>query len=379
MSYCKDKPFISRIIQRDRLDKPGSTKPTFHLHLDITGSGISYTPGDSLAILPSHSSARVETLLDALSIPGTTIVHLERKGITTTLSKALKYHINLSKLPKKALLAFAERHSNDEIKEDILSLCRSSTKIQEDKRFASLDAFISTFKMPLDLLNPFLNALLPLLPRFYSIASSQKQNPNQIDLLIAPIHYRSENLSIKGVASDFLCESACLETTPIPIFLVPNTHFSLPQDPNTPLIMIGPGTGIAPFRAFLQERFSINAKGENYLFFGDRHRAYNYTYQYYMHNLADKGFIKLFTAFSRDQKEKRYVQHLLLEQARHLFEQIESKGAHVYICGDAKFMAKDVKEALMHIFEKEGALPREGAKAYLKSLIRSKRLLLDVY
>lgn len=373
MHYSKKAPFLARLIERERLDKPGSTKPVFHLALDVTDSGIVYTPGDSIGVLPAHSAGRVELLLSLIPLPPTTLLYLERKDLTVTLREALTCHLNLNKVSKKTLSALSLCCKNKEDQQELETLSL------DDKRCLSVDALLAHFPLDKDKVSTFLNVLPPLLPRFYSIASSQCHRPGIIDLLIAPVIYETQGQLLQGIASDFLCDQAQLHHTPIPIFVLPNAHFSLPQDPKTPLIMIGPGTGVAPFRAFLQVRAKHEGAGSHFLFFGERHKAYNFTYQDYMHELEKQGTLNLFTAFSRDQKEKRYVHHLMLEEAQALFTHIHHHKAHIYVCGDAKSMAKDVKSTITQIIEKEGFMSEEAAKAYFKSLIKDKRLLLDVY
>ncbi len=378
MHYSKTHPFLARIIERERLDKPGSTKPVFHLTLDISGSNIEYTPGDSIGVLPTHNDKRVSHLITLLELPASKPIHLERKGIHTTLAEALKHYISLDKLLKKTIEALACISTDEEQRQELMDLSQYSIPAR-DSRFVSLETILTAFKIDKGRIEILLNALPPLLPRFYSIANSKSVSPGKLDLLIAPVIYETAEGHSRGVASDFLCESASLYDTPIPIFPLPNPHFSLPIDHMVPLIMIGPGTGVAPFRAFLQERTKISEAGHHFLFFGDRHRNYNFTYQDYMMELEQKGLMKLFTAFSRDQKEKKYVHHLMHEEAPMLFEQIHTHNAHIYICGDAKSMAKDVKKTLMRIFEQEGDMTQALAKTYLKELIKSSRLLLDVY
>lgn len=378
MHYSKDTPFLARLKERCRVDKPGSTKPTFHVSLDIEGSGIAWRPGDSIGVLPSHSDERVTSLLQLLELDKALLVPFTRYG-TVKLVDAFKHHINLNKITKKAALALAETTDDFGVRNALETLCLDPATFKQDPRFMSLEAFIKAFKPTAEHTLKLLDLLPPLLPRFYSIASSPKKAPGHIDLLIAPVGHDSTSIAMKGVASDFLCETAEIKSTPIPIFIQKSAHFYLPSCPSTPLIMIGPGTGIAPFRAFLQERHSMGASGENLLFFGERHSAYNYTYQDYIQALEKEGFIKAFTAFSRDGKNKRYVQHLMLEQAKDLFEQIDSHGAHIYICGDAKMMAKQVRETLITIISQEGKLPLEEAHMYLKALIKNKRLRMDVY
>jgi sulfite reductase (NADPH) flavoprotein alpha-component len=220
--------------------------------------------------------------------------------------------------------------------------------------------------------------LAPLLPRFYSISSSLRTHPEHVHLLVALSSYQYKEETRYGVASHFLCNLAIPEQTTIPLYVQPSRHFRLPDDPNADLIMIGPGTGVAPYRAFLQERLHQNAPGKNWLFFGGRNRSNDFFYESFWNLLIEQGKLKVSTAFSRDQEEKEYVQHKLLEQAEQVWAWLES-GAYFYVCGDASKMAKDVEAALCQLIQTQGNLSPEQSKLYLKSLKTSKRYLTDVY
>jgi sulfite reductase (NADPH) flavoprotein alpha-component len=224
-------------------------------------------------------------------------------------------------------------------------------------------------------LQELISYFAPLLPRFYSIASSPLVSPNKVDLLVATFSYKHGAKKRQGLGSDYLCETASMHTTPIHSYLHPTSHFLLPEDPQTPIIMVGPGTGVAPYRAFLQEREMQRATGENWLFFGERNQSHDYFYEVYFESLKKRGFLKLDLAFSRDQKEKIYVQHRLLEKGAQIWKALSS-GAYFYVCGDAHQMAKDVTAALSSIIENHG---KEDPKTYMKTLRTEKRLLLDVY
>jgi sulfite reductase (NADPH) flavoprotein alpha-component len=215
------------------------------------------------------------------------------------------------------------------------------------------------------------------MPRFYSIASSPKVYADEIHLTVAYSSAHVDGHLIVGVGSHFLCEQAHIESTPIPLYIQPSNHFTLPT-PTTSIILIGPGTGIAPFRAFIQERLATQAEGHNWLFFGERNRATDFYYGDYWTALEAQGRLRLDTAFSRDQAEKIYVQHKMLENKKALWEWLQ-QGAHLYVCGDAERMAKDVDAALQQIVQEEGLLTEEEARKYLKTLRQEKRYLLDVY
>ncbi|WP_194847002.1 sulfite reductase [Candidatus Neptunochlamydia vexilliferae] len=328
--YNKENPFPAKIVERYLLNKEGSTKKTYHVTLDLADSGMTYKAGDAIAIYPENSPEDVATLLAALGKTGVEEVIDPRSGKTLSLEHFLKTKVNLLRIDEGVSL------------EDLL------------------------VKYP------------PLLPRFYSIASSPQVSPNRVDLLVATFTYKVGDIERKGLGSHFLCDLAEVEKTPIYTYLHPTAHFTLPDDPNVPIIMVGPGTGVAPYRAFLQEREAQGATGKNWLLFGERHRAHDYYYESYLEELKEKKFLHLDLAFSRDQEEKTYVQHHLLKRGVMVWKALQ-EGAHFYVCGDARRMAKDVTHALQTIIETHGALSPANAKNFIKTLRKEKRFLLDVY
>lgn len=229
-------------------------------------------------------------------------------------------------------------------------------------------------------LNPqeLCDCLMPLLPRFYSIASSHLLYPNEVHLTVAPLEYEANHHKRRGVCTHFLCSLAVLNEPMIPIYIQPSHGFQPPEDNSKSMIMIGPGTGVAPFRAFMQERIALNATGGHWLFFGDRNREFDFFYEDYWLELVEQGKLKLDVAFSRDQDHKIYVQNRMWEHREELFHWLEN-GAYLYVCGDAHHMAKDVEAMLLKIIEHSGNLNEENAKAYLKKLRVEKRYLRDVY
>lgn len=220
--------------------------------------------------------------------------------------------------------------------------------------------------------------LLPLLPRLYSIANSPLCTPHEIHLTVSYLQYTTSSQSRTGVGSYFLCQWAKAYETPIPFSIQPAEHFSLPPHLDIPIIMIAAGTGVAPFRAFMQERQKRQASGGHWLFFGERQRAYDFYYEEYWVQLQEQRLLRLDTAFSRDHAHKVYVQHKLQEQAAEVWQWI-CAGAYLYVCGDADNMAKDVDQALCHVIQQQGSMSEESAKKYLKTLRQQKRYLLDVY
>ncbi len=218
----------------------------------------------------------------------------------------------------------------------------------------------------------------PMLPRFYSIASSMKVVGEEVHLTVSYVKYMSNGQQRLGVCSHYLCDMAPMNLATIPVYLQPHHGFTLPADPKADLIMIGPGTGVAPYRAFMQERMAMGASGKHWLFFGEWNRSYDFFYEDYWTELQAQGKLRVDLAFSRDQEHKIYVQHRMLEQAQDFFQWLE-KGAYVFVCGDAHRMAKDVDAVLHRIIQEQGNTDEQGAKSYVKALRSQKRYLRDVY
>lgn len=343
--------FSARIKERYPLTKPGSTKATYHLALDLKGCPFSFKVGDSLGIHAPNDPQVVEKWVSRLQISGQTAVTDPRSQETMSLATFLTEKANLGRfLPKLA---------------EALSYT------------GPLDID------PLDVLKPIdpqalTSLLLPLLPRFYSIASSPTVYPEEVHLTVTLSSYEYQGEIRYGVASHFLCHLAIPEVTPILCYVQPAPHFTIPTDSHADLIMIGPGTGVAPFRAFLQERLAQNAAGNHWLFFGERHRATDFFYEEFWAELSAQKKLRLDVAFSRDQAEKVYVQHKMEENGQELWRWIE-RGAYIYVCGDADPMAKEVERSLLNIFEVHGKLSNEEARLYLKTLRKERRCLTDVY
>ncbi len=338
--YSRTNPYIARIKDRFLLTGPASTKKTYHISLDIADSQLPFRVGDSIGVLPTNDPLLIDQILHKLSATGLEEILDPRSKTTFTLRDFLLHKANINKLPKtpQTLLEFADNKPS-----------------------------------PAELAK----LLLPLLPRFYSIASSPKVFPDEIHLTVAHLRYLANGQTYFGVGSHFLCERAEPESTPIPIYVQPSHHFTLPN-PEAPIILIGPGTGIAPFRAFLQERLATQAPGLNWLFFGERNRASDFYYSDFFLELEKQNRLRLDLAFSRDQAEKIYVQHKMLEHKKSFWDWIQ-RGCYIYVCGDAEEMAKDVDAALQRIVHEEGHLPEEEARKFVKALRLEKRYLLDVY
>ena len=361
--YNKNNPFHAKILKRELLSQERSTKRTYHLTLDLTGSNLSYKPGDAVAIFPENPEEEVNALLNVLKLEGDEMVIDPRSGGTWKVRHFFQKKVNLLRIPTPLMtLSGDPLLQNDKM-----------ARLDFASQYDLIDFFeLFPFTPPLQELVSYLS---PLLPRFYSIASSPLIAPNCIDLLIATFTYSHGNKVRQGLGSHFLTESAEIGHTAIPLYLHPTTHFTLPEEAHAPLIMVGPGTGVAPYRSFLWQRKILNSRGKNWLFFGERNRASDFYYQDEFEQFVEEKFLQLDLAFSRDQEEKVYVQHLLSQKGALIWEWLQN-GAYFYICGDARRMSKDVLSTLNSLIEKEGGTnPIE----YLKGLRQEKRLLLDVY
>ncbi|MGE0199015.1 MAG: hypothetical protein AB7S94_09705 [Simkaniaceae bacterium] len=365
--YNKENPFPGKITDRFILNKKGSTKQTFHLSLDLSGSGIAYKAGDAIGIFPENPPDQVSALLEALGKGGHEEVTDPRSGAEMTLEHFIKTKTNLLRLTTPLLKLLGDP--------ELLAQENKQDRAQFIANHDLIDLF--TMHPPTAPLQEIISYFSPLLPRFYSIASAPSLSPTSVDLLVATFSYTHANKEREGIGSQFLCKNAKLHETPIPTYLHPTSTFTLPS-PDKPILMIGPGTGVAPYRAFLQEREQTGASGHNWLIFGERNRKTDYYYESYFTSLEKRNFLRLDLAFSRDQIDKVYVQHKLLENGPDVWNLIQSEGT-IYICGDARHMAKDVTIALHTIAETEGKLSPSEAKEFFKHLRRDKRLLLDVY
>lgn len=362
------------IKERYALTKAGSTKQVYHVTLDLKETSFPFKVGDSIAIFPQNDPQDVERMLAAMHAQGDERIVEPRSQEQMDVRRFLTYKANLVRLSS----GFIKLYSPQKSELHALLLPENKSQLtQFIQEHETLDFLLAHRHMRVPL-QELCAQFSPMLPRFYSVASSPALIPSEVHLTVALTAYPHRDAMRYGVASHFLCHLAQENHTPIPVYVQPAHHFTLPSDETTPIIMIGPGTGVAPFRAFLQERLHRGASGKNWLFFGDRHRASDYYYQEYWEDLASRGALKLDVAFSRDQEHKIYVQHMMHAQAQELFAWLEA-GAHFYVCGDAHRMAKDVDSMLHTIVQSQGSMSPDSAKAYVKSLRANKRYLADVY
>ncbi|HEY6432322.1 MAG TPA: flavodoxin domain-containing protein [Acetobacteraceae bacterium] len=347
-SYSRARPFEAEITEHVRLSGSRSSSDTWHVELSLEGAGIEYEPGDSLGFVPGNDPALVETVLAAAGLAGDRQLHRrlsEQFDITTLTAPAFDQYVRLT---DAAGLLRQEGWQ-------VIDLLEAAPHRLSEEQLLSL--------------------LRPLAPRYYSIASSRKSVPDEAHLLIAAVRYQSLGRARNGVASVDVAERRKTGDG-LRVFLKPNPHFRLPADPERPIVMIGPGTGVAPFRAFMQERDALGARGRNWLVFGHRNYTHDFLYQLEWQDLLKRGVLsRLDVAFSRDQPENRYVQHALWDAQRELFAWVQD-GASIYVCGDANAMAKDVHATLQRILAEQGG--GDGAAA-LDALRREGRYLRDVY
>jgi sulfite reductase (NADPH) flavoprotein alpha-component len=358
----RQKPFDAEITEHINLHGSRSTTRTFHVELSIAGSGIAYEPGDAIGVVPSNDPALVDQVLRAAGLDGDDALHL-----------ALRDRYDITTLTRPQLTAYAGLTGDN-------TLGTLAADEQRLKEFMEGRQVIDLLEVaPHRLTGPQLTGLLrPLPPRLFSVASSRKATPDEAHLLVAAVEYDSHDRRRKGVASMDIGERRNPGDR-LQIYLKPNPHFRLPADPDRPVVMIGPGTGVAPFRAFMQEREATGANGGNWLFFGSRSFTQDFLYQLEWQDFLKSGVLtRLDLAFSRDQSRKIYVQHRMWEARRDLFGWLRD-GAALYVCGDASAMAKDVHATLLRIAADQGGMARAAAETWLDESRRAGRYLRDVY
>jgi sulfite reductase (NADPH) flavoprotein alpha-component len=378
--YNKQSPCLAKVKEKSLLTGPNSLKETYHISLDIKDTGLHFTPGDSLAIFPQNDPKLVLQALSFLGCPPEKNLVDPRSNIEMSALSYFSSKANLAKISSSLLKHLIELPICPEKKLQLSYLLEPENKPLLTDFIAQNDLIevLSFLKHPPEFLDPLLAHLSPLLPRFYSISSSLKTHTDEVHLLVALASYTYKEETRYGVASHFLCNLATPGLTEVPLYVQPSKHFKLPENPDSNIIMIGPGTGVAPYRAFLQERIAEEATGKNWLFFGGRYQASDFLYGDLWTKWRQEGKLHLSTSFSRDQEQKEYVQHALLNQSKEIFRWLEG-GAYFYVCGDAQNMAKDVEAALISLIQKEGSFSPEETKAYFKALKASKRYLTDVY
>ncbi|WP_338469611.1 sulfite reductase subunit alpha [Niallia sp. XMNu-256] len=375
-SYSRTNPFKAKVLKNINLNGTGSSKETRHLELSLKDSGLSYVPGDALGLVPENKLELVESILNEMKWDEETPVTINKQGDTLPLKEALTIFFEITLLNKKLMKQAADLTDNQDIQK--LVAVENADQLKEYMYGRDLLDLLRDFGPWNASADEIVALLRKMPPRLYSIASSMAAHPDEVHLTIGAVRYHAHGRDREGVASVQVAERIH-EGDTIPVFIQPNKHFHLPESTDTDIIMVGPGTGIAPFRSFIEERAVNKGTGRTWLFFGDQHAATDFLYQDELEQYQKDGILtKLDTAFSRDTDKKVYVQHKMAENSKVLYEWL-SNGAYFYVCGDKERMAKDVHEALIDLIEKEGNMSREDAEAHLNDLKKQGRYLRDVY
>ncbi|TCN27068.1 assimilatory sulfite reductase (NADPH) flavoprotein subunit [Mesobacillus foraminis] len=374
-SFSRTNPFKAEVLENLNLNGRGSNKETRHLELSLEGSGLVYQPGDSLGVLPENDPVLVGALLEELKWnPDATVT--VKQGDDRSLKNALASYYEITVLTKPLLQKVAELSNNEDLQKLVAPGNEEQVKAYLDGR--DLLDFVRDFGAWGETAQEFVSLLRKMPARLYSISSSLNANPDEVHLTIGAVRYQSHGRERNGVCSIFAAERLQPGDS-VPVYIQHNDNFKLPESPDTPIIMVGPGTGVAPFRAFMQEREEIGAEGKSWMFFGDQHFVTDFLYQTEWQKwLKDGVLTRMDVAFSRDGEEKVYVQHRMLEQSKELYKWLE-EGAVVYICGDEKNMAHDVHKTLIDVIAKEGGMSPEQAEEYLANMQQQKRYQRDVY
>ncbi len=371
-AFDRQNPFSAEVLVNQKITGAGSSKDVRHIELSLEGSGLRYEPGDSLAVKAENPPQLVDELLTVLELDPELSVDVS--GGTVSLLEALSNNLEITALNLAFLRTWADLSASEQLR-----------RLLDDEQNAVLSEFFDDHQIidivrlfPADIDEQgFVDTLRKLSPRSYSISSSPNANPDEVHLTVAAVRYDAFGTPHWGAASTHLADRIA-EGDRVPVYVEPNKRFRLPE-PDRPIIMIGPGTGVAPFRAFIEERIEQGASGDSWLFFGDRNSDSDFLYQLeWQRHLKRKNLTRLDVAFSRDQQRKIYVQQRIAEKSAELHRWIEN-GAAIYVCGDAKRMANDVHAALINVLEKEGQLNPDTAELRLKDLRSAGRYQRDVY
>jgi sulfite reductase (NADPH) flavoprotein alpha-component len=374
--YSRTSPFIAEVLENLNLNGRGSDRETRHLELSLEGSNLQFEPGDCLGIYPENHPDLVDTLIEAMGWNPEEFVLVNKKGEERSLREALLRNYEITVLTKPLLEQAAQFSSSGRLQELLESGHEQELRAYLDDR--DLLDMVRDFSPWLVPARDFVAILRKIPARLYSIASSQKANPEEVHLTIRAVRYEAHGRDRYGVCS-VQCAERLQPGDTLPVYIHHNPNFKLPANPETPIIMIGPGTGVAPFRAFLEEREETGTEGKAWLFYGDQHFLTDFLYQLDWQRWLKEGVLtRMDVAFSRDTDKKVYVQHRMLEKSQELFQWLQ-EGASIYVCGDEKHMAHDVHTTLGIILEREGGMSPEEAAAYLALMQQQKRYQRDVY
>jgi sulfite reductase (NADPH) flavoprotein alpha-component len=373
--WTRQNPFPGKLVVNRRLSTEDSEKDTRHFEIDLTNWGLNFEPGDSVAVYPTNDPPLVDEIIRALGAKGDEPVVAAKTQ--KPLRDALLRDLSITQPTPKFLKAIAERASAAPMLKELLHPDRKHD-LENYLWGAEVTDFLLDHPSAKFTPEEFVGLLTRLQPRLYSVASSLRVFRDQVHFIVDVVKYESRGRVRKGVCSSFMAERA--DKVPVPVYPSSAKHFHMPEDGNVPLIMIGPGTGIAPFRAFLQERMAIGAKGKNWLFFGAQREQCDYAYKEDWEKFTTDGILtRLDCAWSRDQAHKIYVQNKMLDNAAEIWNWIDSKGAQFFVCGDARRMAKDVDAALRKIVQDKGGKSADDANTYVEKLKSDKRYKRDVY
>ncbi len=370
-TYTKQSPYEAELLVSQKVTGRNSTKDVRHVEIDLGESGLTYQPGDALGIWYENDPALADEILAKVGLSGDESIEVDGNSLSLRDALVSKFEITSSNPQQVAKVAELSGSKK------LAKLAEDKDKLRDYSAHTQLVDVLGEKKVKLDA-EQLTGLLRRLTPRLYSIASSQEEVGEEVHLTVGVVEYAAGDNTRRGGASSFLSHGL-EEGGKVKVFVEHNNNFKLPTDDNTPVIMIGPGTGIAPFRSFIQERDARDAEGKNWLFFGDRTFTEDFLYQVEWQKYLKSGLLtRADVAFSRDQKEKVYVQHRILEQGAEVWKWIE-EGAHIYICGDANLMAKDVHGALLAVIEQYGGKSATEASDYLNELRKAKRYQKDVY
>lgn len=369
--YNKQNPYTATLLTSQKITGRDSGKDVRHIEIDLEGSGLTYQPGDALGVWFENSSELANAILGKVGLSGVETVEVDGESLSIHSALVSKYEITTSN--PQLITKFAELSDSKKLQK----LVEDKDKLREYSANTQIVDVLAEKKTKLTA-DELIGLLRRLTPRLYSIASSQEEVDEEVHLTVALVEYEQNDEKRYGGASSFLAQRL-EEGDEVKVFVEHNNNFKLPEDDSTPIIMVGPGTGIAPFRSFIQERENRDAEGKNWLFFGDRTFTQDFLYQVEWQKYLKSGVLsRLDVAFSRDQVEKVYVQHRILENAAQVWQWIQ-EGAYIYVCGDATRMAKDVHDALVIVAEQEGKMPRDDAEQFINDLRKAKRYQRDVY
>ena len=370
--YDRKHPFPATVMTRQKLNGRGSQKEVLHIELSLEESDLQYQPGDAVGVYPQNDPYLVAELIDLMGFDHDEKVELDDD--TYKLSEVLLHYREITVLTKPLLEKWATLSQSESLQQ----LLEDKSAVNDWLQGRDLIDLQQQYPLGDVTASEFVGLLRKLPPRLYSIASSQAAVEDEVHLTVATVRYTAHDRARSGVASTWLADRLNEEET-VPVYIDGNKNFKLPQDDNAPIIMVGPGTGVAPFRSFMQEREEREASGANWLFFGDQHFLTDFLYQVEWLGWRDSGLLtRLDVAFSRDQEDKIYVQHRLRERAADIWQWLQD-GAYLYVCGDAVSMAPDVNEALLDIISEQGKMSRDEANDYLRDLSKDKRYQRDVY